>query len=68
MMIRVLAWKYENCQCPMWALAVLCCYKERYILYSYFDGLQNRIIKMIIVTAGIAVSIDGTKFLIWFPA
>ena len=23
--------KYENCQCLLWTLAVLCCYKERLI-------------------------------------
>ena len=63
-----MVWKYENCQCPVWALAVLCCYKKRYILYPFFDGLQNRAIKMSIVTADIAFSIDGTKLPIWFPA
>jgi len=40
---------------------------EIYSLF-FFDGLQNRAIKTSIVTADIAVSIDGAQLPIWFPA
>lgn len=38
------------------------------MIYYGWDGLQNRAIKTSIVTTYIAVSIDGTKLPIWFPA
>jgi hypothetical protein len=37
-------------------------------MFFCFDGVQNRLIKMSIVTTDIAFSIDGTKSPIWFPA